>query len=333
MSDPHLSTTASDREAADWFARLGSRSVSNEAMAEFEAWRRAPENREAYRRMERVWEGAGRLSSDPDLREIGHAALKRGFRSPTPNRRAITWTAIAAVGVSLVVGGVFWQNSARTEFSTDVGQQRLVDLPDGSTVRLDTDSAIRVQYSRGRRTIALDRGQALFQVAHDQSRPFTVDAGTTSVTATGTIFDVRRRQGDVHVVLVSGAVDVRAPTSEGAKTWQLKPGRRVDVTEQGVVEVAADPATATSWALGRLVFQDTPLIEAVAEINRYLPEKIVLDASELNDTKVNGVFEVGDRSAFVAAAGDLFGLQAHDQPDGSVRLTPSGENKSSGVTG
>lgn len=330
MSDPHL-TTVSEREAAEWFARLSSRIVSNEALAEFEAWRRSPENREAYRRMEGVWEGAGRLASDPDLREIGHAALKRG--STLPSRRTFAWAAIAAVGVSVVIGGALWQTRTPTAFSTAVGEQRLLDLPDGSTVRLDTDSAIRVQYDGDRRTIALERGQALFQVAHDQDRPFVVQAGTTSVIATGTIFDVRRRDGDVHVVLVSGSVDVRAPTVDGAKVLPLKPGRRVDVTQSGMTEVVADPVAATSWTHGRLVFRDAPLIEAVAEINRYLPDKVVLEAAELHDIKVNGVFEIGDRAAFVAAAGDLFGLQAQAQPDGTVKLTPGRENNSSGATG
>ena len=85
--------------------------------------------------------------------------------------------------------------------------------------------------------------------------------------------------------------------------------------------IAANVPAATSWTVGRLTFENTPISVAVAEVNRYLPQKIVLDAGPAENVAVNGVFTTGDREAFVAATTDLFGLVARTQADGSVRLT------------
>lgn len=205
-----------------------------------------------------------------------------------------------------------------TEYATSVGEQRVVQLADGSRVHLDTASEIRVRFSGAGRIVTLDRGQAFFEVAPDASRPFTVEAGQASVTALGTSFDVRRSGGSTQVVLVTGRVEVKSVPGAPAKV--MAPGQAAVLSGSAPVVSAADVERATSWKQGRLIFRDTPLPVAVAEINRYLDKGIVLDAPGLSQTTVNGVFETGDRDAFVSTAAEVFGLRAVPGPDGTVRL-------------
>jgi transmembrane sensor len=212
----------------------------------------------------------------------------------------------------------------RNHHSTGVGEQHVLRLADGTQVRLDTDTRLRVRYDGAARRVILDQGQALFTVAHDNVRPFRVEAGETEVTALGTVFDVRRDPGGARVTLVSGSVAVSDPDDGGARRrWRLTPGQQVATAATDAFPQTVDPVIATSWTQGRLIFRNIPLAEAVAEMNRYLPEKIALAPGPLGRQPVNGVFATGDGEAFIAAVTDLFGAQARRQADGSTRLSVS----------
>jgi len=322
MSDPKDRVTKADREAAEWFARLGRRSITNAELSEFEAWRRAPDNLDAYNRVEAVWQSADRLARDPDILKVAQDALDRKPKTRKVDRRTITWLGIGVIGAgaAAAVGLTFIRPGMPDAYSTRVGQQLPITLADGSSIRLDTDSALRVRYEKGRRVILLDRGQALFNVAHDASRPFIVQAGDTSVTALGTVFDVRRGPADVRVTLVTGSVAVRDAGTGGDRNWRLAPGGQVRIEPKAAKVSTVDGLTATSWSQGQLIFRDTPLVEAIAEVNRYLPHKIVLADASVRDVRVNGVFNTGDRDAFVSAVSEVMGLTGRPQTDGSIRL-------------
>lgn len=323
MSDREVDTATADREAADWLARLGARPVSADTLAEFQAWRTAPENVAAYRRAEAIWRRSGELSNDAEITALVQATLAR----PRPRRKkgvgrgAAIGGGLAVIGaVALAFGYHAW--SSRMVYATPIGELRTVSLADGSTVRLDTASRVRVRLSDDRRVVILESGQALFEVAHDATRPFVVEAGTTEVQALGTVFDVRREgPGGVRVTLVEGAVEVRERAPEARQTHRLSAGQQWKRASGSTRPAAVDVAVATSWAEGRLRFRNTPLREAVAEVNRYLEDKIVLDAGAAEAVGVNGTFAIGDRNAFVSAASDLFGLQAREASDGSLHLS------------
>ena len=319
MGNPADRITTADREAADWFARLGARSISGEALASFEAWRRDADNLAAYNRIERVWQAGGRIAGDPEMQKAAQDALARTPRPATRWKPAAIVGGLALACAAIVAVGL-WQITNRTTYATVIGEQRPVTLADGTTVRLDTNSAIQVRYTGDRRVVVLQSGQAFFDVTPDSDRPFTVEAGATSVTALGTTFDVRRDGTSVEVTLVSGSVEVKADDLVTPKRWTLAPGSQIRVAaEQSQVRVV-DPAAETSWTQGELIFRDQPLTEAVAEVNRYLVQPVRLETGPLGDVRVSGVFRTGDRDAFVSAATDLFELRAVPQADGSIRL-------------
>jgi len=322
MTGPNTRVETAELEAAAWHARLGEPRVSTQTIEDFFAWRSKPENADAYRRVETAWTEAGRLAASPQIQASLDAALNSGpeRRRSRPLPPAVLALAAGFAIAALMFGGWVWQGP-RDGFDTGVGEQRLVQLADGSSVQLDTDTRLRVRFSDGRRLVDLERGQALFTVAHDSSRPFIVRAAGTSVTAVGTVFDVRRDDGGVRVTLVSGAVDV-ARDGQGAPA-RLAAGQQSNVTSRGVATKAVDVAAAVSWTEGRIVFVDTPLNQAVAEVNRYLTKPVDLAPGADGAVAVNGVFKAGDRDAFVSAASGALGLRATARDDGSVLLSES----------
>ena len=322
MTNPKARVEIADKEAAAWHVRLGGPDVGADAIKDFFTWRQEPVNADAYRRVEKIWADTGKLTRDPEVQEAFDAALFRRKGDGRARRLPRTLIGLGAIGaaIALAFGAYAWWGG-RDTFATDIGEQRLVQLADGSSVRLDTASQIRVRFDGHRRVVELERGQALFTVAHDAQRPFQVEAGGTQVTAVGTVFDVRRDEAGVQVVLVKGIVDVAA-SGEGGRLRRMTPGQLTRVTKAGATTISpADLERATSWSDGRLVFRDTPLRQAVAEMNRYLTDPITLDAPTKENETVNGVFRTGDRDAFVSAASAVFDLQASPRKDGAVHLS------------
>lgn len=326
MTNPKIRVEKVEMEAAAWHARLGAKPVSAETIQDFFAWRQDPAHAEAYGRVHKAWTDAADLAGDPEMQGLLDAAMaRRGRRAFAWPRRTVIGLAAVGAALALVVGFAGWSwLDARSGYETGVGEQRLVQLADGSTVRLDTDTRIEVRFEGAHRRIELERGQALFDVAHDPGRPFVVQAGGTEVTAVGTVFDVRRDRADVRVTLVSGVVKV-ALAGEGGAT-RMTAGHQTEITARGATVRAVDASTATSWAQGRIVFRNTPLRAATAEVNRYLTQKVELDVGEKADTPVSGVFKVGDRDAFVSTAAAVLDLEARPGADGAVRLSARGKN-------
>lgn len=321
MSQADPDEARAREEASAWLAKLNRRQVSLSELETFRAWRAYPANRRAYETVERLWRGADALKGEAGIERALGEALARGEARKRRGERRGAWIAgavVASIAGLLVAGAAWLYEEGHPSFTTRIGEQRLLRLADGSAVRLDTDSRIEVAYSGQARRIRLERGQAFFEVAHDPGRPFVVRAGAVSVRAIGTKFDVKADHGAPTVTLVEGVVEVRR-AGAAPQVWMLRAGEQV-ATGPAATPRAVNLETATSWTVGRVVFQGAPLVEAVAEINRYCAHKIILNAPGIADTPVTGSFETGDAEAFASAVSDLHGLQIDRRPDGEILL-------------
>jgi transmembrane sensor len=260
------------------------------------------------------------------------ATLAAGRASVKPQpvwqwRRA---AAIAAVTLGVIAGLAFVNSRylAGRE-STQVGEVRRLTLEDGSALSLNTASVLQVKYAQDERRIVLREGEASFQVAHDEQRPFVVQAGDVSVRAVGTAFSVRMRRHDVEVVVTEGVVEVvRNGGTSRVAAERVKRNQEVVVatTEQGATTPLAVAALnekeverRLAWQDGRLVFQGEALANAVDEVNRYSQLPVVIDDAALGRKSFVGVFRVGDTRAFAQAAATAFDAQVHEE-DGTLHL-------------
>ena len=183
-------------------------------------------------------------------------------------------------------------------------------------------------------------GQASFKVAKDAERPFIVFAGEGSIRALGTEFDVYKSPDGVRVTLIEGRVrvasvetsgDVSAPplsdvADHGAPPLtqiDLSPGEQAAIASIGAVSAVeeVDVERIVAWREGKVSFRNTPLVEAIAEMNRYSEVQIRLaGGGELDDLRVSGVFRVNNSDHFVNALESLFGIEAKREARGGVRL-------------
>jgi transmembrane sensor len=141
-----------------------------------------------------------------------------------------------------------------------------------------------------RRQLMLDRGEALFTVAHDRGRPFEVQVGNSTVTAVGTVFDIKRNLDQVTVTVTDGIVDVRPlavrledPSNPvvAVAPWpatHLAKGQEMTLKEEGGAPrvTVADVGAITGWRDGRLEYRHTPLKYVVSDVNRYFKVQIMV---------------------------------------------------------
>jgi transmembrane sensor len=314
------------REAAQWYGRLNSGHPSYQDVDAFFAWRAETLNDVAYTRIENLTTTARALADDPRLQAIAQAAARRpretdGWRGALMRPRGLVLGGLGLVTASALVGAfVILQPLGRT-YDTAVGERRAISLEDGSTIELNTDSRVRVRLTKGERRLWLEKGQAMFAVAHNQGRPFIVTAGKTAVRALGTRFEVWRTDQDVRVILAEGKVEVSGPAPQAAPVT-LAPGQRLDLRpNRPATPAPVDVAAATGWTQGRVIFRDAPLAEAVAEINRYSRHPVVLGPGVPAQERVTGVFDTGDTQSFVNGVTTMLDLKSAPRPDGGVELT------------
>ncbi len=212
------------------------------------------------------------------------------------------WAAAAAI-LLLVAGSSFWFGDPlvmmAADHSTRPGERRQLELSDGSSVELGPASAIAVRYSARERRVELLSGVAFFHpasVRQAEQRPFIVEASDGSVRALGTQFIIERLARAVDVTVVEHEVAVRAGGALGRDgEVVLSAGQSVRYSGDGLQAVRAVNADAAmAWRQGRLVFDNMPLHEVVAELGRYRRGKIVVAAGRLASRAVSGVFDIAD---------------------------------------
>jgi transmembrane sensor len=300
---PAASAEAGDdpiyEQAASWVVRLSSRDATDADRAAFQTWSAAdPAHAEAYAEMAAWRRVAGRATG-----------ARRRRRKPPTGLAGL----VGALGLAgLIAHEAALVDRVRADAWTGVGDIETTSLPDGSRVALNTDTALAVHFTPTERAIRLLRGEAMFDVVPDKTRPFVVRGDGLSVRAVGTRFFVRADEAAEPVGVVEGRVE--AATSAGALT--LGAGEVVQRAAGGHLAVErGDIARATAWRDGKLVASGRPLAEVVAELNRYRRGRIVLVGARLGAQRFSGTLDLRNTNAALDVLAATMSLRV-------TRLTP-----------
>lgn len=298
MSSLHKHTGL-NRTAATWVARLTSGHSRDEDVQAARRWcELSPDHRAAFERARSLWRLAGPEASDASVATATRSSARRRILA-----------AAAVLLLSVLAGVAFVRGEWTADYRTAAGEQRRIVLQDGSVVMLDSASALDVDYSPGRRTLRLRKGEALFEVTHDAHRPFVVESGKTQAIAVGTVYSVRRDDDVTAVVVKQGVVSVVAP---GVPPARVEAGERVLHADDSlqVTPERIDAAKALAWERQLLVFELEPLDRVVAELNRHRAGYVVIANSALRNRKVSGVFHLDRLDESVTSLESAFGVDA-----------------------
>ena len=333
-------------DAATWMALLDSDSCTPADRIAFARWLSSdPLHQGGFEELSEVWARLQLLSDVPAM--IDHPDVipfpvrpeSIEFQDEAPAGRRSEWSTLAAS--LLVIVGVIIHTAFGTPSDlhvTEIGEIQTISLEDGSIVDLNARSTIEVQIDDKRREIRLSNGEAVFHVKED-GRPFIVRTELATVSAVGTKFSVRTDASLVEVSVIDGLVSVAATRSGTALTEYesdllvrftdeialLGAGQRLELTrETQRYEVVSEKALNDdlSWRNGEVVFRDTPLVAAIAELRRYHAVNIIVADPVLNSLRISGRFPATDAELFLKTLNETYDISVERQADRFVMLRP-----------
>ena len=317
------------RQAADWFVAQRDGSLGAQDRTAFDEWLLAsPIHVEEYLGVAVIALALPTVADDPEspLNAILERArttdeadvrpLRAGLSRPlvVPDHPAFwnRWQFAATAVLAVAFVGFAWWNVDRLapqRYTTGHGEQRTWALADSSMLRLNTDTAVTVRYGPAERVVEIDRGQALFEVAHESARRFHVVAGTTNIVAVGTQFDVYKDRASTVVTVVAGRVIVSSNETTNREV-QVAAGEQLRVNGGMLPDHATpvDVQRGLAWLRRQIAFDQKPLAAVAAEFNRYGTVPVEIETPSLQGLVVSGVFAIGDTATFVAFLRTLDGV-------------------------
>lgn len=338
---------AIQEQACLWVSKMD-RSLSLEEKNDFIQWVNQSElHREILFDFARLWDDLSVLNELSALFPIEKQKAKRRAKSK------LTRIAMAAsIALAVLIGNYFHfaiptheqsNNQQFTEIKnlkTVVGQQASFSLSDGSIIQLNTNSLVKINFSKDKRLLTLVKGEARFDVAKDKIRPFTVTVGNKSFTALGTIFNVEKKseqemelvvtEGKVLITKASEILDNISDAFAKLPRDQL-PGILVQSGEKAIIEKDLQaPVQKVSlgqvqkdlaWQQGMLIFEGESLVDALKEVSRYTSTHFEITDPQLANIKVAGYFKAGDIEGLLQSLHSNFNITFEKTHRNSIRLS------------
>lgn len=327
-------------EASLWIARID-RGLTEKEKESLVKWLRVdPENSKILLELASLWDKMDRLSFLSELFQV------------QPNRRNV-WVkyAIASCfclfffGILIQYGFAPFSNDddggGAKIYQTAIGEQRTIFLEDGSTLFLNTDTDITVNFSSEQRLLNLSRGEIHIDVAHDSSRPLRVAAHDKIVQAVGTAFDVRIVDAnnvslwvtEGRVLIMEGKNLIGPDLSEKVRL----PGKSISISQGEKIILSdtvspvekmseGDIAIQKSWRQGNIVFRGETLDEAILEFNRYSDKTFVIQDEALKRIRIAGVFKIGGATTdILSTLKNNFSIEYKYTADNKILLMASAD--------
>lgn len=322
---------AIEAEACAWIAQFDGKQPSKEDLAAFHEWiNRSPKHKEEIRRLSELWD---------DLNILTELAVPVRETRKKPAVLPVWASAFAVLILLFGAWGYIRFGIPETPrvYSTAVGEQKTVELPDGSSIQLNTASRVKVDYSDVERKVQLLQGEAFFKVASDRQRPFVVYVRERLVRAVGTAFTVYVQRKNIEVAVTEGVVEFarvpafedpakskRAVSEAQSITTTVTAGQKatLDRGKESVESVKREELNRMlSWREGLLVFSGEPLEDVIEEISRYTSLKIMIVDPRIREIRVGGYFRTREINAIFDALEASFGIRVDHLSDQVIQLS------------
>lgn len=323
-----------ERAAVTWVRKLVSGEMTPEDHAALKLWREGnPRHEAAFVRTERVWSkigAAGPAAFEPAGDILGELDAF-GRQRRLMNRRLVLTGGVTVVAAAATVYGAvhpplgLWPSLSEfnADYRTATGEQRNVTLDGDVAVNLNTQTSLAIRPAEvGEHRIELISGEASFATPTHASRSLVVVAAGGTATVTSGLFDVRYtaygERSPVCVTCLEGAVQIQ----RGIETALLRTGQRVQYDDVGMSAISTiDTQAASDWRRGIVAFRDTPVAEAVEEVNRYRPGRVILLDSPLNKKMLSGRFRIDEMNQVLKQLERALNAKVRYLPGGVVLLS------------
>lgn len=340
-------------QAADWIARLDSGELRAVEIDELKHWvNQSDTHKRILLQTARVWDRMDVMAGLSELLSLDDIPAKR---------KPLTVPALASIAASLVCLGIlvyyYYGSDPQPDirqthttvvergtpvfYETAVGGTDVINLEDGSIVKLNTATRIQVDVSETRRNVVLLDGEAYFEVARDEDTPFIVSAGKTVIQALGTAFSVSKLADQIEVTVTEGLVRVKQDEEPGQLSYQARPepvllraGQLLQLSRQDRQEIqeieTAEIARRLLWQQKMLAFDGNTLQQVIDEFSRYTNFNLLVADAETASIRVGGYFRSDDIAGLLTSLEENFAITVEQVAANTFELrkdTASGPNQ------
>ena len=300
-----------DEQAANWFSRnRNGRDPSSRE--QFNIWFANPAHARAYSEFESLWADLGEL--EQINRPVALPVRRRRF-NPVLATAAAVLCAVFALNLGAPVA------LHQQHVSTLAQSGRTLLLPDGSTLSVNANTRVRLEFSAQQRDIYLDQGQLYIEVTANKEQPLVVHAGDARIRVVGTGFDVRRSPRQLVVSVAHGQVAF-TPDAHSSILLGAQQRATYDYARRSLQEQTLGSGEVADWRSGHLSFRNRELASLVDELDLYRPGVIQLADGPLARYKVSGNLNISDPLALVKALPALIPVKNVLLDNGTIRIEP-----------
>lgn len=318
--------------AVDWYLCLNSADATEEERRSFQTWRNEnPEHALAFSRVETLW---GKF--DPVHSDAAKAGLKSALKTGTNIKQIARHAKTPMLG--LLLSALLYGSLQSTpvliwmaDNKTSIGEQKTITLDDGSVIKLNTDTAIDLDFNDMQRIVILRKGEILVTVSKDKSRPFIIATQHGTAKALGTKYNVRLENNGTQVAVVESSVETcNNPTLLGTNLFSYKEktcvtliaGQATEFNNEDLGKVnAIDTESIVGWASGSLAIDNQPLPTVLKELQRYSKSTLRYNDAELNRLHVSGVIPLHDIRQSLGVLSTRLPIQVNELPDNTITIT------------
>ncbi|XOV90476.1 MAG: FecR family protein [Pseudomonadota bacterium] len=335
--------------ACAWVARLDAGNLSEAETRSLEGWIAAdPRHEDALLAAATLFDQMTVVSSLNKILPLDEVAM--ADRVPANRWQGSTLTKVGIAAALMLVALLFTLNRGENPvpeltdvFRTEVGELRKVALVDSTQVTMNSASVMLVHFSDRQRRVTLQEGEALFEVAHDATRRFVVEANGNEIHAIGTAFNVSLAGTGTEITVTEGVVEIisisdltpsqlrngASPagslvSDKGRKQNFLVAGEAMTINDAAIDTRTVDEATIDaklSWQRGQLVFRGESLEYVVAQVSRYSTRSLIITDDDIRAIPIGGVFETGDIDNLVDVLEKSLDIDVQRRADGNFYLS------------
>jgi len=295
--------------AIGWFIRIKDIEADDPLRSKFEQWLMANvAHQQAYADVAKVWAS---FDSPHDLEKLADIADQDAFfqqsaRSKKIKNAVAGALAAVAIGMAGLLGLQTWHAQPVMQMiaQVEVGQVQSQRLEDGTLMTMNTGTDIEVTYYRDRRLVNLKRGEAIFEVARDENRPFIIDSGKAKITVLGTRFAVNRLHKLVRVSVAHGTVRVEPQNAESAtksSTLILHDGEVAEVKNDAAKAIRSHHQASDAFAFekGMVIFEEADLDEIAETLSRYRKLPLVAEQPVSGNVHISSMLKADAIETFI----------------------------------
>lgn len=296
--------------AVKWFLKMKNAEADHPERSKFEAWLlMRPEHAREYHAVADLWSD---FDKKPALESLARAVEQQQFirQAETAKKKhkmigqLMGLALVGLLGYLGVDGYKQWQAQPLMQLAqhTHAGEQLNQPLEDGSSLFINGDSDLEVTYYRDKRYVKLNRGEVIFEVAKDASRPFIVDSGFAKVTVLGTRFGVNKLEQLVRVSVDHGHVRVESINKQHPEHGlELRDGQVAEVVPFATkpVMLSMHAANSLDFQHGILRFENANLEEIAQTLSRYRQPVVKAEVTAALNPHITAVVKVIDIEQFI----------------------------------